>query len=342
MHSRRDTFWSHLARVVCPELLDHLHLAQQYKAEFHLLLLNSLREKRLLLVLDSFENMPGAVDDLSELLHHAPWLKILTTSRVVIGLEGEMVFRLEGLAYPGETSHSENILDYSAVELFFEAARRTNPDFTLSQQNAPAISAICNLLQGNPLGLVLASAWVRMLEPHQILNEMQHSLDFLVSGWADLPARQKSLRATFEYSWQLLNPEDQVSFARLSIFQGAFSSQRALQITGITLLRLKSFLDQSLLQYSDLSRFRLHDALKQFASEKLVQTPDEYEALHQQYGRIYLSAVPGWNDRMHCREQTDVLAEMDEEEDDLRSAWEWAATSHSASSCTPPAFGHGV
>ena len=283
-----------------------------------------LQDKTMLLVLDSFETILDASVQVYDLLRVTSRLKILITSRARLNLEGETVFPLGGLSFPATPEAPNETSDYEAVDLFVDIARRASPAFTLTTKNNPSVAEICRLTQGMPLGILLAAGWCGVLEPEEIALEIQRSLDFLSDGSRSLPDRQRSLRATFEYSWRLLAKPQRSELMRLSVFPGGFNAARALQVCGVSLPSLKIMVDQSLLQPSANSSFRMHDLLRQFTRENLDAHPEEALALQRQFAHAYLDALAGWSARLKSDEQLQVLAEMNLEQDNFRLAWEWA------------------
>lgn len=283
-----------------------------------------LREKCLLLVLDGFEGMLAGGKQVSLLLSGSPGLKILVTSRARLSLEGEQAFPLEGLKYPGEGDEDLEIEMYSSVRLFEQAARRLQPSFRLTEQNRLAVSEICRLVQGMPLGVLLAAAWIEVLEPDQIAREIRQGIDILSEGWRDLPERQRSLRACFDHSLRMLREMERRAFLRLSVFCGSFTAGRANEVTGIDLLTLKGLVDQSLVLHAGPGTYRLHDLMRQYAHEALELSPEESRAVRQRHSQAYLGALAKWEPRLKCREQPDALQEMDREYADILAAWEWA------------------
>lgn len=280
-----------------------------------------LREKPGLLILDSFETHLEIAGQVSDLLRYAPELKLLVTSRVVLNLEGETVLRLEGLVCPGEIDDPGEETSLAALELFESAARCVHPSFRISRENQPAVTEICRLVQGYPLGILLAAGWVGVLAPHSIAAEMRRSLDFLSDGWRNLPGRQRSLRATFEYSWKLLDPEQQTAFQCLAVFPGSFHLTPAVQVCGLTPHQIKGLVDQSLLQTLGDDRFRLHGLLRQFAEDKLAQSVEGRGGLEERFSRYYLGYVAESLQRLRSPDQPNVLVEMNAEYANLRKAW---------------------
>jgi predicted ATPase/DNA-binding CsgD family transcriptional regulator/TolA-binding protein len=195
------------------------------------LLSRLLSSKQVLLLLDNFEQVLAAGPMVAQLLKVAPGPKVLATSREVLRLSGEYDFPVPPLALPPvltEQGHSgrytplplEHITDYEAVQLFVQRAAAYKPDFTLGVENTYAIAAICRKLDGLPLAIELAAARIRHLSPQAILDRLQDRLGLLTSGARDLPLRQRTLRATIEWSYSLLSEEEKRLFRRLAVFRG--------------------------------------------------------------------------------------------------------------------------
>jgi predicted ATPase len=282
-----------------------------------------LLERQILLILDGFEGLLHETGQVSRLLQALPTLRIMATSRLRLSLASEQIFLVQGLSFPAENA-VENLEGYAAVQFFSVAARRHNPDFVLNEKDLRSVAAICRINQGLPLGILLTAAWANVLTPGQIITEIQSSLDFLAVDWHDLPDRQHSLRATFDHSWRLLKESERSIFLRLAVLRGSFTSERALQVAGVSLENLKSLIEQSLLQHAALDRFRIHDLLRQYAQEKLAASPDENMAVHLQYSRIFLEVLAAREKRLKSAEQPDALSEIDQEYIDITAAWGWA------------------
>ena len=189
-----------------------------------------LQNKHLLLILDNFEHVGDATPVVSELLAAAPGLRVLITSRRVLHLYGENVFKVPSLDYPdshGELD-TEELLRYSAIKLFVERARALVPGFTLTLENAASITQICARVDGLPLAIELAAARVKVLPPEQLLARLEEArLPLLTGGSKDLPDRQQTLRNTIKWSYDLLSPVEQAWFARLGVFSGGCSLEAA-------------------------------------------------------------------------------------------------------------------
>ena len=196
-------------------------------------LINFLRQKELLLVLDNLEHLIEPASWLGDVLTEAPDVKLLVTSRERLRLLAERVVELDGLPLPVASSSSADAFD--AVQLFVRRSQRVQPSFAFTPQNAADVTQICQLVQGLPLGIELAAAWVHLLSCHQIATEIAANLDFLTSQHRDVAPRQRSLRAVFDHSWNLLSAEDRDVFCRLAVFRGSFDREAAAAVAGATL-----------------------------------------------------------------------------------------------------------
>jgi predicted ATPase/DNA-binding SARP family transcriptional activator len=289
-------------------------------------LFNFLREKRLLLVLDNFEHLVEAASLVVELLEAAPQIKLLITSRQHLSLHSEWVMEVLGMRHPpSDTVLPEPVTNYSAVQLFLQAAQRLQPGFTLAEADIPFMVRLTQLVQGTPLALELAAAWVGVLSLPEIVAEIERNLDFLSSEMQDLPERQRSLRAVFEHSWNLLSEAEQRSYTRLSVFCGGFTRQAAQAVAGVNPRELMGLVGKSLLHRNPSGRFDLHELLRQYAAEMLAQDGSAQSAVFQAHAIYYTQAVERWGEALRGWEQQQASAEMGSEMCNLRSAWEWAA-----------------
>jgi DNA-binding SARP family transcriptional activator/predicted ATPase len=288
-------------------------------------LCRALQNQKVLLLLDGFEGMLPEINLVLEILHRAPKVKVLVTSRTRLNLEGEHIFYLDGLSYPSQGMHTD-LGDYGSIQLFVNVAQRTQPGFELYGENRVAVAELCRLVQGLPLGILLAAAWAGIIEPLQILKEIQSNLDFLSVEWLNLPDRHRSLQTTFDCSLGLLEEAEQRVFLHLAVFHGSFSAGRALQVAGASLRDIKFLLDHSLLQKSGPDRYRIHDLLRQYMLEKLDAYPEDKCTLHEHHCRVYLAALADWETGLKSPVQLDVMIEMDQEYDDILAAWDWAVT----------------
>ncbi len=302
-----------------PALADALHFSFQSQQAPKEQLLNYLREKELLIVLDSLEHILEASEFLVEILRHAPDVVLLTTSRERLNLQEEWVYEIEGLTYPeDEITNGPGI--YTAIDLFQQRASQANRHFALSQDQAPHVAHICQLVAGIPLGIELAAAGVTVRSCQEIAQEIERNLDILTTRLRNVPQRHQSIRATFEHSWNLLPQEEQIVFTKLSVFRGGFHRQAAEQIADASLPILSALVNKSLLRFDSSERYQIHGLLRQYAAEKL-ENQTRVEASHSSYYAAFLQeqekALKGEN-------QQKASQAIGAEIDNVRSAWHWA------------------
>lgn len=286
-------------------------------------LLDYVREKELLLVMDSFEHLIPGAELLATLVQSAPDVKILVTSRERLNLQAEWIFDVEGLTYP----HAELtglVKDYGAVQLFLQNAKRIREDFALSQETQPHVARICQLVEGMPLGIELASAWVRVLSCEQIANDIQRNMDFLVTPLRDVPERHRSMRAIFDHSCRLLSDEERDVFYRLSVFRGEFRSEAAKDVAGASPPVLVTLVDKSLLRRSLTGQYAMHELLRQYAREKLGEISGAGERTRDLHSAYYADFLHERGKRLKVAQQKGALEAIGLEIDDVRAAWEWA------------------
>jgi predicted ATPase len=192
-------------------------------------LIDSLRGRQLLLILDNFEQVLAAATVVDTLLRSCPRLCMVVTSRAALQLRGEHEYPVPPLAIPDTTRpvRPEALSQYGAVALFIDRATAIKPDFAVTNRNAPAVAEICARLDGLPLAIELAAARIRLLTPEAILSRLGHGLTLLTGGRRDLPARQQTLRDAIAWSCDLLSPVERRLFRQLSVFVGGFTLDAA-------------------------------------------------------------------------------------------------------------------
>ena len=287
--------------------------------------LDYLRNKTLLLVLDNFEHLIAEATVVAEILRSAPRVKILVTSQVRLNLSGEHLVPVTGMNVPEQTPASvAEALQHSSFHLFMEGAQRIAPTFTPTLADIEQIQIICRLVQGSPLAILLAAAWMRLLSPAEIAAEIEaHSLDFLESEWQDVPERQRSLRAVFDYSWRLLSERERRILAGLAVFRGDFSYPAAQEVCGASLRDLMKLVNHSLLERNTAGRYQLHELVRQYGGEKLHTLPDQGQSLHDRHAVFYTAALKIWSEQLRGPSQLEAFADMDLEIDNIRAAWKW-------------------
>jgi predicted ATPase/DNA-binding SARP family transcriptional activator len=294
---------------------DHGEPQQQLKDYF--------RHKNILLVMDGFEAILPSAAWLSDMLQAAPQLKILVTSRARLNIMDEQLFALSGMDYPIE-SDLHKASSFGAVQLFEKGARRVKPDFSLQQRHLSDIVRICQQVQGMPLGILLASAWMDLFTPGEISAEIGKSLDFLSYTWNDMPERQRSLKATFDYSWNKLSEEEQGLLKMLSVFHSSFSIHAISSIAGRSMQLLQALVDKSLVNRIPDGRYQIHDLVHQFATERLEKDKEQARDAHTRHSNFYLQELEHWGNELKCSRQSETLVAMEQDVENLRLAWRWA------------------
>lgn len=227
--------------------------------------------RQMLLTLDNVEQLLGYEETLAwvqQLLTTAPRLHLLVTSRERLRVSGERIFELAGLPLPAPNQPVEAA---DAALLFLERAQQADHDFVLNPQNQAAISRICHLVEGMPLGIELAAAWVHILTPHEIADEISRSIDFLALSARDMTPRHRSMRAVFDHSWKLLHEDERAVLMKLAVFRGGCTREAAEQVAGATLPILAGLIDKSLLRKSQSTptRYTMHELVRQYAADQL-------------------------------------------------------------------------
>ena len=264
-----------------------------------------LRARRLLLVLDNFEQVMGAAPMVAGLLGAASGLVVLVTSRAVLRLSGEHEFPVSALTVPGAGAALDDVVAerYAAVRLFVERTRAVDPGFELTSANAAAIAEICRRLDGLPLAIELAAAKARVLPPQALLAGLGDPMGLLTGGARDLPARQRTLKDTLDWSFGLLSSDEQALFARLGVFAGTFGLPAVEAVAGSAdaavagpapsgqvMDTLESLVDNSLVRpQADGAepRFRLLDTIREYALERLRDNDDEWRDAHERHAAYF-------------------------------------------------------
>lgn len=282
-----------------------------------------LAHKEVLLLLDNCEHLLTGAEFVSELLAHSAGLKVLATSREVLNLQEEWLFPLAGLAFPPTGFDPQTLEQYSAASLFIERMRRMRPQSAPTEESA-AIGRICQLVEGMPLALELAATWTKTLRCDAIAEQIQQNLEFLTSPLRNAPQRHHSMQAVFAYSWALLSPAEQETFMRLSVFRSSFSAEAAKRIAGASLVMLMRLVDKSLLRWDSDGRYRIHELLRQYAEEKLTQTPQVAHEVRDAHCAYFTDFLVQRQEAVIGADQRAVLAAVDVEIDNVRTAWDWA------------------
>ena len=313
----------------------------------------ALFDKQLLLVLDNFEHVLEAAPAITALLEACPGLKVLVTSRAPLRVRGEQEFAVPPLRLPdrGRSLDPTTLSQFDAVRLFAERARSVEPHFSLTDLNAAAVAEICRRLDGLPLAMELAAARIRLLSPQGMLSFLEQRLIVLIGGARDLPARQQTLRATFAWSYDLLEPAEQKLFQRLSVFVGGFTmaavrsvaggqrpsggvpqegehTPRPLAVAaldGDVLQLLESLVAMSMVQREGQpdgeQRFSILETIREFGLEHLAESGEE-GALRRRHASAYLTFAEPAKQELSGPNQGVWLARLEAEQGNLRAAFD--------------------
>jgi predicted ATPase/DNA-binding SARP family transcriptional activator/Tfp pilus assembly protein PilF len=314
--------------LVLPAVAQALGLAESATVPLIDTITAFLGRKRILLVLDNFEHVAEAAPTLADLLSAAPYVRLLATSRIPLHLAAEHELPVPPLELPDPALVPDvsTLSQYEAVELFVERARAIKPNFEVTNANAPAVAQICARLDGLPLAIELAAARAKLLSPQALLARLDQRFDVLISRARDLPARQRTLRATIDWSHGLLGAEEQALFARLAIFRGGFTLEAAEAVCGGggLLAELATLVDDNMLRQEEQpdgqSRFMMLETIRAYASERL-ETDGEAREIRDRHARYFLAVAeriePDWHERDY-----DLVA-LEREHDNFRAGLVW-------------------
>jgi predicted ATPase/DNA-binding XRE family transcriptional regulator len=302
-----------------------------------------LMDRQMLVVLDNLEHLPEAVPQIADLVQACPRLTVLATSRAPLHLTGEHQFPVLGLsARKEEYEASAGIPAHSAaVELFNQRSRAVAPHFELTAANAATVARICERLDGLPLAVELAAARVKLFPPKALLERLENGLELLAGGARDLPERQRTLRDTVAWSYNLLDENERLMFRRLAAFVGDFSLEVAEAVCGPEaegdfLGTLASLVDNSLLlsltvtaanQEDGEPRFAMLETIREYAAERL-ESSGEADEVHRAHALYYLALAEATQPEMAMPPQREWWwTRLEVEHDNLRAALRWAIRS---------------
>jgi non-specific serine/threonine protein kinase len=296
-------------------------------------LVDTLRDRHLLLVLDNFEQVVEASPLIARLLAACPRLTALVTSRVLLHVSGEHDYPVPPLALPDPAVPAAELAGAEAVRLFVDRARAADPAFCLSPENAAAVAAICARLDGLPLAVELAAAKTRLLAPTALLARLDRRLPVLTGGGRDLPARRRTMRGAIAWSYDLLSPAEQTLFRRLAVFVGGFTLEavEAVCDTGDDVFAgVEALVDQSLVHRRDAApgahptqRFGMLETIREYGLEAL-DAASETEALRRSHAAYFLALSEELGPRLMGRGREDTLDRLAAELDNLRAVVAWS------------------
>jgi predicted ATPase len=292
----------------------------------------ALRDARMLLILDNFEQVVEAGPVLAELLATCPRLTALVTSRMRLRVRGEREFVVQPLTLPRSDLDRRHVdadavvKESEAMRLFVERAREARSNFAVTRDNAPIVAEICRRLDGSPLAIELAAPWVRTISLSSLLERLIDRLNLLTDGPPDLPRRQQTLRHAIGWSYDLLAHEEKILLSRLSVFAGGFTFQAAEAICGATPAALTSLQDMSLAQRIGAidepaaePRFHLLETIRDFAHERLVES-GEVDLMQRRHAEHFLTVAEDIRAMASGPERRSALHRLESEHDNLIAA----------------------
>src|SRR5947209_10773759 len=304
-------------------------------------LLDHLREKRTLLVLDNFEQLLPAAPIATTLLEGSPGLRVLVSSRAVLRVYGEQEFPVPPLALPDLKAlpSLSALSQFEAVKLFIERAVAVKPDFRATNENAPAIAGICERVDGLPLAIELAAARIKLFSPQALLSRLEKSLTALGSGARDLPSRQQTLRGAIQWSYDMIDAPGRRLLARFSVFARGGSLEQVESVCGPpddvggdVVDMLDQLADQSLVRrLPDFSepRFLMLQTIREFAAEQLEQS-DEAAAIKDRHVQAFIALAQQAQPHVFGSRRKEWLDRLEMEDDNLRAALDWTLSTGDA------------
>ncbi len=298
-----------------------------------------LRDKKMVLLLDNFEQLTSAASGVGDLLRDCPELKFIVTSREALRVRGEQIYPVPPLTLPGTDIKNlsvEQIRENEAVQMFLERACLVRPDFELTKDNIHAVTEICSRVDGLPLAIELAAARINLFSPETLLERMGNRLKLLRGGARDLPARQQTLRDTIKWSYEMLNEEEQRLFALLSVFPTCtFDQVEAVtgDINPADVLQsdifssLSSLIDKSLIRRTDQTngepRLVMLETIREYASERLEENQELSSAAHDSHARYFAEYSRQQSKRLTGQDRETALSEFESELGNMRTAWRY-------------------
>lgn len=283
-------------------------------------LVDFLRNKRGLIILDNAELVAHDAGFAQMLAEECPGLRVLVTSRMPLGTLHERVVRIEGLGPQPETGRAAQ--SSPAYRLFEHHARISAPDFELTDDDAQLFAELHDLVAGSPLALELAARWCRVSPLATIVSEIRENLDFLNTEDSELPERHRGSRAVFDYSWALMSDDDRSVLAKMGIFVGSFGYEAAARVADLTLIQLARLEAQSLVVRAAENRFELHPLIRQYVLQQLTSMGDVAVGVRRAHSDYYLGMIPVRVTDVCGEQEHDVTVSVAREMRNVRVAWD--------------------
>lgn len=291
-----------------------------------------LKHKKSVFLFDNCEHLIEACAVfVDELLKMCPYVKVIATSREPLEILGEAVYRVENLEIPDTKFTSDELIENASVQLFIERGQLRQRDFSLTQENAPEVVRICQLLEGHPLAIELAAVHVGNLSLVQIVDQLCESIDLLARENRSVPPRQKSIRASIEWGWRLLTEQERILLSRLSVFSGGWTVRAAEEVCGaglknvqqlINQLLIKSFIRQAI-KSSEEIRYGSHEIIRQFAYEALMLSGEE-NAIRDRHQKYFMALSENAENSLKGEYFLAWINRLEEERENLRKALVWS------------------
>lgn len=273
-------------------------------------LIDFLKNRETLLILDNFEHLVSHSAIVSKLVTASPALRVLVTSRQRLGIREEAVFDLSGMMLP-ETANEP----CDSTDMFYSSVKRACREFAPEKEDRNAVVGICRILGGIPLAIELAAPWIRTISCTELEKELGSSLEILESSACDRPERQQSIDAVFQYSWDLLSIQEKSALAGFSIFEESFTREAAAEVTGCSLRTLGSLCDKSLVNSSQ-GKYSLHPLTKELAALHQSLLP----ALEEHYGSYFHTIATELHSKFIAENKPEILDQMAVLFPDIRKA----------------------
>ena len=310
---------NHLASAVAEAAGLRLQVGANPKKQ----MLQFLRNKQFLLLLDNFEYALSSAGLIGEILDAAPGIKILATSRERLHLSSETIYPISGLDMPSTKIIGDDLAQHDAIGLFIQSAQHIDPSFEAGANDFGPIADICRLVDGMPLGIVLAASWVRLLSPGEIANEINTDLDFLSTELRDAPKRHHSIRAVFASTWRRLSSTARNTFENLSVCRDGFTLEAARKIASTNLPTLQLLADRGLLRRTRAGRYEIHELLRQFALERLQQR-DTFRDAYNAHCMYYADLLYNLETEFRSKRQSAALSKIEDDIENVETAWRFA------------------
>ncbi len=315
--------------LVAPTIARALGVKEIAGQSFLTLLTQHLACKRVLVLLDNFEQVVAAAPIVAELLTLCPWLHILVTSRVSLHVRAERQFRVAPLSLPPTAwiDDPQQLLESPAIQLFVDRAQSVEPNFSVSRQNAPALAQICARLDGLPLAIELVASRANALSPQELLAQIEQRLELVAEGPRDLPAHHQNLRDAIAWSYELLDTEERHLFAQLAVFTGGCTVQAAEEICG-DVRPLARLADKSLVTIEE-QRYAMLETIREYALERLEESGAVSEMCNR-HATYFLQFAENAEPELTGPRQMVWLDRLEREHHNLRAALHWLIESGDA------------